>query len=388
LNRPFHILFLPRWYPHRYDPMPGLFIQRQAEALADRFDISVIYVHSDADAANKYEIDFAVENKERAVRVYYREPGAGLFSGFARMFRFFKAHLLGYRVLGKSRPDLVHVHVLTREGVVALYLNLFKRIPFVITEHWSRYLPASNTYKGLLRKWITRIIVRSAKAMIAVSGMLKDAMQNFGIHNRNFVVVPNPVDTTLFKLSSSRNIDAIKRFVHISCFEDRPKNISGLLSAIDRLRLKRTDFQCYFIGDGPEFNLWRSRAEEMQLLNRFVFFTGLKEKEDLVKEIHSADFMVLPSNYETFGTVVIESLACGIPVLATKVGIVPELITERNGIIIPAGDNKALETALDIMLDKCRSYDRNEIAATVANTYDAAAIASRLSGIYYAILTT
>jgi glycosyltransferase involved in cell wall biosynthesis len=387
LNRRFHILFLPRWYPHRYDPMPGLFIQRQAEALADRFDISVIYVHSDPDAANKYEIDFAVENKVRAVRVYYREPKSGWFSGFARMFRFFKAHLLGYGMLGKSRPDLIHVHVLTREGAVAMYLHLLKRIPFVITEHWSRYLPASNTYKGLLRKIVTRQIVRSAKAMIAVSAVLKEAMQASGIRNRNFIVIPNPVDTSLFKISAANNDEPTKRFIHVSCFEDRPKNISGLLSAVDALLSKRTDFQCILIGDGPEFNLWRSKAEEMNLLNRVVFFTGLKEKEELVKEIQAADFMILPSNYETFGTVVIESLACGIPVLATNVGIVPEVITDRNGMIISPGNNKALEIALDLMLDKCRSYNKKEIAESVANTYDAAVIASHISEVYHNILS-
>jgi len=63
------ILFLPRWYPHRYDTMTGLFIQRQAEAVSIYCYVAVLYVHADEQAANRYEIDFADENGIRVVRV-------------------------------------------------------------------------------------------------------------------------------------------------------------------------------------------------------------------------------------------------------------------------------------------------------------------------------
>ena len=55
------VLFLPRWYPHKHDPMPGLFIQRQAEALTSDCDVAVIYVHPDPNCPNKIEVDFCEE---------------------------------------------------------------------------------------------------------------------------------------------------------------------------------------------------------------------------------------------------------------------------------------------------------------------------------------
>jgi len=367
--------------------MPGLFIQHQAEAVSSYCDVAVLYVHADEHAANRYEIDFAEENGIRVVRVYYREPHVPLLSGFLKMFRFYRAHLLGFKMLRSFQPDLLHVHVLTREGFVALVIKLLKGIPYVITEHWSRYLPASNTFRGGFRKMITRQVVKSAAAMIAVSETLKTAMLKFCLENVNFFVVPNPVETGLFTIGERPAGNNIKRFIHISCFEDRSKNISGFLDAVKNLSEKRSDFECFLIGDGPEFNLLKSRADELGLLGKQVFFTGLKEQKELVKEIQAADFMVLSSNYETFGTVVIECLSCGMPVVATNVGIVPEVINETNGIIIPAGDDKALEDAISRMLVHCNSYDPQAIRNTVLAKFDNETVAKQLLEIYQQSIT-
>jgi glycosyltransferase involved in cell wall biosynthesis len=128
--------------------------------------------------------------------------------------------------------------------------------------------------------------------------------------------------------------------------------------------------------------LWKDRAAGLGLLGKTVYFMGLKEQKELVKEIQEADFMVLSSNYETFGTVVIECLSCGIPVVATSVGIVPEVINETNGIIVQAGDNNALEAAIITMLDKFSSYDPQVIRNTVVNRFDHVTVAGQLMEIY------
>jgi glycosyltransferase involved in cell wall biosynthesis len=363
--------------------MPGIFIQRQAEAVSAECNVAVLYVHCDEHAANRYEIDLAEENGIHVVRVYYRESTISVLKGLMRMYRFWHAHQLGFRMLRSFQPDLVHVHVLTREGVIAFLHKIRKGTPYVITEHWSRYLQGNNSFKGRFRKMLTRRVVGSAAAMIAVSESLKIAMLKFRLRNKDFTVVPNPVDTDLFTPGDQRTVKKMKRCIHISCFEDRPKNISGLLDAVKMLSGKRSDFECYLVGDGPEFDHWKSRADEMGLLGKQVFFTGLKEQKELIREIQAADFMVLSSNYETFGTVVIECLACGIPVVATNVGIVPEIINETNGIIVPAGDGRSLGKAIDRMLDQCNSYDPQVIRDTILNKFDTKTIANKLLEIYW-----
>ena len=91
---------------------------------------------------------------------------------------------------------------------------------------------------------------------------------------------------------------------------------------------------------------------------------------------------MLSSRYETFGTVLVESLACGTPVLSTAVGIAPEIINNRNGILIPPNDNDALVEAIDLMLDMNSSLDREAIRKEVIDRYTSQLVGSQLSAIY------
>jgi glycosyltransferase involved in cell wall biosynthesis len=364
--------------------MPGLFIRRQAEMLTQECDVAVLYVHEDKDAVNRYEIDSAIEHDVNVVRVYYRIPLKQIpaLTWLIRTFRFFRAHMLGFSLLRTFHPDLIHVHVLTREGLFARFIRSFIGIPYVITEHWSRYLPESNGFHGSLRKYLTRVVVRNASAVMPVSEILKKAMLGFGLKNHNYRVVPNPVDTSLFTMRETARPEGRSRFIHISCFEDKPKNISGFLTAVKQLSDRRDDFECYLIGDGPEFDVMKKKAGELGILDSTAFFTGLKTQEELVKIIKEADFLVLSSNYETFGTVVIECLSCGIPVVATRVGIVPEVINESNGIIIPTGDVAALADAINRMLDNYKSYDKITIRNSIKDRFGNETVSKQLLEIY------
>ena len=174
------ILFLARWYPDRYDPMPGLFIKRHAEVVAEFAQVAVLYLRAAPENKPGIEISKSVENGVYTVKVYYgtktilpsilSKPLAGLLFTIA----FFK----GFAFLQKDwhRPDIVHVNVLTRLGVFALWLKLVYGINYVITEHWSRYLPITGTYRGIVRKFLTRIVVRHASAVSTVSRNLAQAM--------------------------------------------------------------------------------------------------------------------------------------------------------------------------------------------------------------------
>ncbi|MBL6950838.1 MAG: hypothetical protein ISR57_09370, partial [Bacteroidales bacterium] len=97
MTRTLNILFLPRWYPNRHDPMPGLFIQRQAESLAKSNQVVVLYVHPDSECPCEFEIDYAEEQGVNVIRVYYQvpAPSASFFNPFVHLFRFVRAHLRG-----------------------------------------------------------------------------------------------------------------------------------------------------------------------------------------------------------------------------------------------------------------------------------------------------
>ena len=86
------VVFLARWYPHKYDPMFGLFVQRHAEAAALYDDITVVYVHPDEQAQNQYDIERTNENGVDTIRVYYKKQGK-----IRSALRYFRACMRGLK---------------------------------------------------------------------------------------------------------------------------------------------------------------------------------------------------------------------------------------------------------------------------------------------------
>lgn len=337
------VVFLARWYPHKYDPMFGLFVQRHAEAAALYNDITVVYVHPDEQAKNKYDIERSTENGVDTIRIYYKKQG-----GISSAWRYLCACMKGLRLAGKA--DLIHVHVLTRMGFIAHWQKYLNGTPYIVTEHWSRYLPG-NDFSGFLRKWWTKRIVRRAAMVTTASEVLAEAMKSHGLKNRRYELLPNVVDVNLFKPLPHHN--EIPKIVHVSCFEDKSKNISGLLEALKLMKDKGVAFQAVLIGEGMDLEAMKQRAVELEL-SEHVRFTGLLQGQDLVDELATGDFFVLPSHYETGGIVLLEAMACGLPVVATQVGALPEIVNESNGILVKPGDAQALAEAME---QCCRTYN-------------------------------
>jgi glycosyltransferase involved in cell wall biosynthesis len=370
--------------------MPGLFIRRQAEAVAAFCDVAVLCLHPDEHILNRLEIDISHEGNVHTVTVYYRVAikDRAILKDPGNLFRFFRACYFGFKVLREFRPDLVHVHVLTRMGLVALLYKMITGRPYLVTEHWSRYLRGNDSYRGLVRKDITQHVVSRSMAMIAVSGALKEAMLRHGLAHPDFHVVPNPVDMDRFRIREEypRGQGDRKQLLHVSCFDDRSKNISGLLRVIQRLSVKRKDFICHLAGTGPDWDRMKELAYDLGILDEFVTFNGLLDEEALVKAMNEADFLVLSSHYETFASVIIESLACGTPVVATRTGIVPEVVVPLTGITVEPGDEDELEAAVGKMLDDCRNYDRLKIRESVLHGFSMDEVGKQLEAIYDRIL--
>ncbi|MBO6027341.1 MAG: glycosyltransferase [Bacteroidales bacterium] len=352
------VVFLARWYPHKYDPMFGLFVQRHAEAAALHDEVAVVYVHPDENAQNKYDIERSSENSVDTIRIYYRKRGK-----LSSAWRYYQACLKGLRLAGK--PDLIHVHVLTRMGLVAYRQKLLHGTPYIITEHWSRYLPG-NDFSGWLRKKLTRKVVKNAQCVTTVSEMLAQAMQSHGLKHPNYQTIPNVVDVNLFKPIPHHN--EIPKIVHVSCFEDKSKNISGLLDALKIMKDKGDAFQAVLIGEGMDLEAMKQRALDLKLTD-FVRFTGLLQGQDLVDELATGDFFVLPSHYETGGIVLLEAMACGLPVVATRVGALPEIVNDTNGILVAAGDARALAEAMEQCCHTYNIYSKENLRRQVEERY-------------------
>ncbi len=365
-----HILFLPRWYPNRHDSMYGLFVKRHAEAAAQLNDVSVVYVQSEDRKLAGLEAVRSIEDGVLTFRLYYKHSHIRFGIGkLINAIRFYQANVKGIKLVQKERGafQLVHVHILTRLAIIALWLKWKLGIPYIITEHWSRYLPTTGSFKGNLRKWFTRQCVQRAAMVTTVTQNLANAMQSHGLHNRNYRILPNVVDVELFKPTVIKSSN-LTRIIHISCFEDRSKNISGILKVLSRLKSIRTDFHCTMVGDGEDFVKLNKLADSLGLIGRYVEFTGVLEGKALVSELTNADCLLLFSHYENLPVVIPESFSCGVPVISSKVGGIAELVNDSNGILVEPGNEEALLQALVNLLDKSYVFDQEAMRHNTIQT--------------------
>ena len=141
------------------------------------------------------------------------------------------------------------------------------------------------------------------------------------------------------------------KVVHVSCFDDQQKNISGITRVIRKLAAQRQDFMVDMIGEGIDFDELVSYGEELGVKDSYATYYGLKENEELASIMKDADFMMMFSRYENLPVVILESYACGVPVLSTDVGGIREHMNQDLGILIPSEDEEALYDTMNRMLD-------------------------------------
>lgn len=366
------VLFISHWYPHRKDKMYGLFVQKHAEAVSKFCEVQVLCVQPDSNL-KYFEVEESEQNGFKEMIVYYPAKTTNIYQRTLKTINYIKAFWKGYKQLVKRgyKPDIVHANVLTRTAVFAYLLKVWKGIPYVITEHWSRYLAVRNGFNGAFRKFITRIVVRNAEAILPVSENLKQAMQAHNLQNKNYIIVNNVVDDFFFEEIPEVHRPK-KRIIHVSCFDEQAKNVKGILRATYELSQLRDDFELMLIGTGIDFEEVVNYAASLDFPKGVIHFLGEKTSKEVANWMKNSDFFVLFSNFETAGVVISESLVCGKPVLSTKVGAAPEYLNSTNGKLIDVGDEKALLSEMNYLLDNIEKYNNESIknAAREMFSYD------------------
>ena len=390
------ILHLPKWYPHRYDDQDGDFVGRHVAAIAafGGAEGAVLFAAvARGPLPGLVEADEDFSGPWPTLRYYYRAAptGLALLDKPLKLLLYFWCLRRGYQRLrrhwGGQAPDLVHVHVLLRTGLFAWVLRAARGIPFVITEHWTLYLPLRAGGISGLRRVLTRAVVRRAAALHTVSEGLRDAMAALGFVNKNSVVIANVVDTALFRPASAKAQQPV--LLHVSAFHDKVKNLSGVLRVVARLRAAGTGLRLRVVGYGPDESYLHEYAAALGLLaDGTVAFLGKLPHAAVAEEMARATALVSFSRAETFGCVLLEARACGCPVVATRTGGVPELFQPENtfGLLVPPDDEPALEAALRTVLQGTVPFDAARLRADVAARCAPQAVGEAFGALYRQVL--
>jgi glycosyltransferase involved in cell wall biosynthesis len=191
---------------------------------------------------------------------------------------------------------------------------------------------------------ITSFLWHQAAAVVANSAGLRVTAQRFA-PDLPILEIPNGVDTTVFTPRQGDSADQTPHLLFVGRLA-RQKGVDVLLDAIAALR--HQPWQLTIVGDGPERAPLARQAAQLGLAHR-VHFLGWVQREDLPAVYRASDLFVFPSHDEGMPNVVLEAMASGLPIVATRVPGNDELIRD-NGALVPPGDAPAFARALSPLL--------------------------------------
>jgi glycosyltransferase involved in cell wall biosynthesis len=251
------------------------------------------------------------------------------------------------KLLARDRYDIVHYFFGLPTGILSFYSHGVRRLPYVVSLRGSDvpgYDESSRKLKFLhaLLHGLNKRVWRQASSVVAVSQELRRLALQCS-PSTPMQVIYNGVDPLRFSPPSYRRNAGPLKLVCVSRLIDR-KGLDYLLAALAGLRDQ--SIQLVIIGTGAKEPQLRAAAVRLNLTAR-VKFLGYRPNDELCRHLREADVFVLPTLSEAFANVVLEAMACGLPVIASAVGGIPELVEEGvNGLLVPPGDTDRLASAI------------------------------------------
>ncbi len=246
-----------------------------------------------------------------------------------------------------NRYDIFHYFFSLPTGLFTLLPGGWQGKPYIVSLRGSDvpgYDPFNRKLTLLHRLFrpVSRKIWKQAKHVVAVTNSLKELALKT-VPGLMIEVIPNGVDTELFK---PRRIIPKDR----SCFElicvsrlVKRKGIEHILSAMAALRSE--NIRLCIVGTGNYETVLKQKSRELALTEA-VEFKGFCLREKLPELYARSDCFILTSRAEAFGNVFAEAMSCGLPVIGARVGGIPDLISDRNGILVEPDDPEGIKAAI------------------------------------------
>ncbi len=382
-----NVLWLSSWYPNKYDLYCGDFIQRHALAVAPFCNLRVIMIQF---VPINWQVPLAVtehitDHSFTETIIYLKK--SSLPSPFNKIvnqwnyMKVFKKHVNEY--LKEITPDIVHVHVPVKAGIIGLWLKRKLGIPLVLTEHCGIYndlVPDKFLDRGIWFKNLVKRVMKNADVFLPVSKYLGDCINELVV-KRSFTVINNVANTQLFYYNPAQNTPMFW-FVHVSMMYYH-KNPKGLLKGFAEAAKLNNNIRLRMIGDASDELI--AYTDELGISN-YVVYTGILSQENVAQLMQESDAFLLFSFSENMPCVVAEALCCGMPVISTNVGGISESIDESNGIMIPSNDTKQLALQIEAMVNNYKHYDRKKISEEAIARYNYQTIGKQIIEVYESIV--
>jgi len=380
------VLVLSSVFPNPRQPVLGLFVRERVRRMARHCDLEVVAPVPWFPLNGWIRPHVAgVPRRESQAGLTVHHPWAFSVPRYLKALDgvFYAASLAPFlaRLRRRFAFDVIDAHFAYPEGMAAVVLGRLFRVPVMITLRGTIVrLATYATHRPQLRWTLAR-----ADALVAVSRALRDVAVALGQAPDRVRVIPNGVDTTRFrpmKRAAARAATGLPaaRTVLLAVgalYEGKGHHL--VVDALARLVPRRPDL--LYVVVGPERPGERYRAALEARVRRLgladhVYLAGPRPAEQLPAWYGAADLFCLATRSEGWANCLLEALACGLPVVTTRVGGNPEIVREGvDGLLVPWGDVPALAAAIEEALG--RPWDRAALVAHAAtHSWDEAAAAS------------
>ena len=371
-----HILLVTSAYKSKFNPVNALFFRDQAKALrkggnqvglicALPISLKTVMREKEIKFSKEHYNDEGVDTLVKPFLAIPKTPNRTKNKRFSISKQLFKEYIDKFGL-----PDIIHVHTFLA-GELAMWVKQQYAIPYIVTEHSTNFARANLSQSQLK---FSKQVFENSKTNIAVSKEFCSLLEQ-QTHCK-FQYVPNVVDTSFFK--PSRKMKSAEQFIFLNVAHlDAKKNQAGLVTSFANKFAGNNKYKLIVAGDGPEKENLQAQIDKLKLSDQVVLF-GRASREEVLALMQKSNCFVLPSHYETFGVVLIEAMACGLPVLSTKSGG-PESIITSNEYGFLCEENE-LSDMLEQMVVK--DFDSVEIRKYVQNSFSENAVRQKLELIY------
>jgi glycosyltransferase involved in cell wall biosynthesis len=385
------ILTFTSLFPNSVDPTLGIFIYQRSAHLAQRPGIDVAVVSPVPWfprwlKTRRWRSKSEIPSEEKFGSLFVQHPRYPLLPKISMPLHallMFLGTLGCVRRLNRAaRIHCIDAHFIYPDGLVAVLLGKILSVPVTVSARGSdiNYFPSFRLIRPMIRWTLSQ-----ADRIVAVSAALKESMVPLGANPKKIIVVPNGVDAEVFR---PMDRDAARASLHLPpqapllvCVGAliRPKGHLNLIRAFAAIATRRPDATLYILGEGPLRAELQSLVRELHLQDR-VHLPGKRPNAELPQWFNAAAISVLMSEREGWPNVITESLACGTPVVATRVGGVPEILhSPELGIVV---DQNVESITRGVEKALAKAWDREAISAQIrARTWDT--VASEMEAIFF-----
>ena len=259
------------------------------------------------------------------------------------------------RLIREQNIDIVHTHGV-RANLVARMAGRAENVPVATTFHSVLRYDYSSSAEALVARALTRLTNNRTDTFIAISGAIKEDLVSMGVSPQRIQVIYNGLDVSLLTPGDSPDIVrenlGITPGQRVVAMVGRLHVVKGhifLLQAAQRIITQHDNVVFLLVGEGPERRTIERTIRELGLEDKVVmtgFYPNMSELYPIM------DMLCLPSLMEGMGLVLLEAMYFGVPVVATQVGGIPEVIIDgESGLLVDPGNSEALTMAITWLLD-------------------------------------